>query len=280
MASGEDFESSNRETLLDVVIDKLAKAGKVSMRHASPSVASMILGVAKAVLFVTAIACLPPYAWNQKALESFTSVEKNVLFSRLIYVATTSKKQSNSDAMKEFYSSIIDKVDQTGEVTGLLIVYPSVLIHARSSTLMSLLREILGAGPDSAIAEARVVASTEDIPVRVYSAWNAAFVNTASSADVMDPADAATLVKNASEINAFVRKVGPTLSNLSESDVQRRLSAMESYYEDAPNPEVILSLVPSEEAPTMLEYLDIFDSPVNVDLDSEQVWPLPTAPRY
>jgi hypothetical protein len=38
----------------------------------------------------------------------------------------------------------------------------------------------------------QVVASTEDVPTRCFSGWYAAFVNTMSSADSMDPADSTT----------------------------------------------------------------------------------------
>lgn len=50
-------------------------------------------------------------------------------------------------------------------------------------------------------------------------------------------------------------------------------------FDDAPSTETLLSLVPAEDAPTLQEFLDIFDTPVNVDLDSEKVWPMPNAIR-
>ena len=36
----------------------------------------------------------------------------------------------------------------------------------------------------------------------------------------------------------------------------------------------------AQEAPTIAEFLDIFDSPVSVDLDSEQVWPMPASFKF
>ncbi len=35
-----------------------------------------------------------------------------------------------------------------------------------------------------------------------------------------------------------------------------------------------------QDAPTVSEFLDIFDSPINVDLESEQVWPMPPPLKY
>lgn len=45
-------------------------------------------------------------------------------------------------------------------------------------------------------------------------------------------------------------------------------------------PPCCASLCCVQDAPTFDEYLEIYDSPVNVDLDSEQVWPLPAPLRY
>lgn len=35
-----------------------------------------------------------------------------------------------------------------------------------------------------------------------------------------------------------------------------------------------------QDAPTIEEYLDIFNGPVNVDLDSESVWPMPVPLKF
>ncbi|GFH24198.1 uncharacterized protein HaLaN_21944, partial [Haematococcus lacustris] len=55
------------------------------------------------------------------------------------------------------------------------------------------------------------------------------------------------------------------------SELKRRLAAMDQYCEDLPAPELLMSLVPAEDAPTVEEFLDIFDAPVTVELDSEKV---------
>jgi len=100
-----------------------------------------------------------------------------------------------------------------------------------------------------------------------------------SSVDTMDAADATTILKTATELNAFMRKVGPTLIGQSESELRKRLNAMDAFYEDMPAPEVVLSLVPADDAPSLDEYLELFDEPVNIDLDSERVWPM-QPPRF
>ncbi|KAL6763879.1 hypothetical protein V8C86DRAFT_2483486 [Haematococcus lacustris] len=228
----DSYDTASRDSLLNVVLDKLQKSGKTA-----------IVG-------------------------------------RVIIVARLIRREANVDHFTEFFPKLFDKFHQDGETTGILLCYPTCCVHvleAKTSVIMSILRDMLAAGSqEHRLAEARVVASTEDIPMRCFGAWHAAFVNTATNTDNIDAADSTTIVKSASELNASMRKLGGTLTDLTESELKRRLAAMDQYCEDLPAPELLMSLVPAEDAPTVEEFLDIFDAPVTVELDSEKVWPMPS----
>jgi hypothetical protein len=88
------------------------------------------------------------------------------------------------------------------------------------------------------------------------------------------------IVKTASELSSFLRKAGAMLEGQSETEVHRRLESLESYMDFVPAPEVLLSLTPAADAPTLAEYLDMFNGPVNVDFDSDMVWPMPAPLQY
>lgn len=157
------------------------------------------------------------------------------------------------------------------------------MLEARTSSLMAILRELTPSLVPSSSAsqselhflEARIVSSTEDIPSRCYSGLFSTFVNSPSTTDTMDACDSTTIVRVASDLNSFLRKVGQSLQGLTEAEVKRRLNSLESHFESIPTPETILSLTPAEDAPTLDEYLSVFDAPVNVDLESEAVFPAP-----
>jgi len=203
---------------------------------------------------------------------------KSKTIMRVIYVARFIRKEQSVEQHEAFYSKLLDK-HQDGDVSGMLLCYPWCLIHAieaKTSSVMALLRDILRSGQSyHGLAEARIVASTEDVPSRCFEGWHAAFVKSGTSTSHMDPVDSTTIVKDATGVNAFMRKVGISLMGLPEEERKRRLSALSKHYEDMPAPELVLALVPAEDAPTFDEYLSIFDAPLNVDLDSEQVWPMP-----
>lgn len=208
---------------------------------------------------------------------------KNVLTSRLVYVARLQHRASGVDAVKAPLARAVEKLSQDGDVTGFLLVYPMCYVHViegKTQQLMAILREVMTHSAELRLHETRVISSTEDVPSRYFNAWYAAFVPSNSTAEAMDPLDAFGAVKSASDINAFLRKTGPQLQGPNDGDTRRRLQAFESAFDDVPPQELVLSLAPTEDAPTVSEFLDIFDSPINVDLESEQVWPMPPPLKY
>ena len=210
---------------------------------------------------------------------------QTTIFSRIIIVAKHSRRESGSDGIRALLQKAIDKSEQpTNEISGLLIAWPlcsACMLEARTSSLMSILRELLpsvssNVNPaDLLLVEARIVSSTEDIPSRCYSGLFSTFINSPSTTDAMDPCDSSSIVKVASDLNSFLRLTGQSLQGQTDAEVKRRLASLETYVENVPAPETILSLTPAEDAPSLEEYLSIFDSPINVDLESEATYPAP-----
>ncbi|GFH09799.1 uncharacterized protein HaLaN_05008, partial [Haematococcus lacustris] len=253
----DSYDTASRDSLLNVVLDKLQKSGKTA-----------IVG-------------------------------------RVIFVARFIRREANVDHFTEFFPKLFDKFHQDGETTGILLCYPTCCVHvleAKTSVIMSILRDMLAAGSqEHRLAEARYSRSRLESagPSRAgVVACRGPIRGGVEPADGEDRAASAgrrqaahltghscvlpahtgpgRIVKSASELNASMRKLGGTLTDLTESELKRRLAAMDQYCEDLPAPELLMSLVPAEDAPTVEEFLDIFDAPVTVELDSEKVWPMPS----
>ncbi|PNW88650.1 hypothetical protein CHLRE_01g038750v5 [Chlamydomonas reinhardtii] len=209
---------------------------------------------------------------------------KTVLTTRIVYVARLAQRQNSSDSVRALLSRVIEKHSSVeGEITGFLLVYPLCYIHViegKTPQLMAVLREVLNHGADVRLAETRVVSSCEDVPGRHFNGWYVAYLPSGSTVESMDPLDAFGAVKGATDINTFLRKAGPELLAPMDPETRRKLSNVDASLEDVPAQELVLSLTPTEDAPTVAEYLDIFDAPVNVDLESEQVWPMPPPLKY
>jgi hypothetical protein len=52
------------------------------------------------------------------------------------------------------------------------------------------------------------------------------------------------------------------------------LESISTYWESMPTVDSVLSLVPFESAPNLDDFLRLFQGPVDVDLESERVWPM------
>ena len=53
------------------------------------------------------------------------------------------------------------------------------------------------------------------------------------------------------------------------------IEAVRTSLPDLPTVDSVVGVVMSHVAPTVSEFLDIFDSPVDIDLESDNVWPMP-----
>jgi hypothetical protein len=62
-------------------------------------------------------------------------------------------------------------------------------------------------------------------------------------------------------------------------ELKTALESIGTYWEGMPKAESILSLVPYEAAPSVSDFLGLFQGPVDVDFESERVWPMPQVPE-
>jgi len=209
------------------------------------------------------------------------------IISRLVYVAKLTGRESSCTGVQEFAEKIL-KEPQLGTGgtahTGILMVYPTCCIHvleARTSTIMRLLRAIQKAAPtESYLRQIAVISCTEDIPFRAYNKWYATFVDTLSKVEHVDGLDSTQCVSAASTINLSMIAMGKMLCSVPEAELASSLKSLQSFYTDLPTPENILAMASTEDCPTLDEFLEIFDEPVNVDLESEKVWPMPEPLRF
>jgi hypothetical protein len=57
------------------------------------------------------------------------------------------------------------------------------------------------------------------------------------------------------------------------------LGNIAAYWDAIPKAEAVISLLLCEDVPTIAEFLAMFSGPVNIDFESEQVWPIPKIPE-
>ncbi|KAK9811240.1 hypothetical protein WJX72_000437 [[Myrmecia] bisecta] len=209
---------------------------------------------------------------------------KAVLVTRLVYVAKLTERASTGDLLHGVHKKLLDQSHVGSTYTGILVVFPTCLLHmveGPTSTILELLRLLRDTSKSETRLQAVTVMScTEDIPSRAFGKWQTAFVDAPPASEKVEAVDPALLVQTASSVNLGFIHLGRTLAGMTEADGKSTLQSLSTSYSELPSQETLLSIVLAEDAPTLQEFLEIMDTPVSIDLDSEQTWPIPTPLKF
>lgn len=157
--------------------------------------------------------------------------------------------------------------------TGIMLVYSQVTVAAlegSSEQLAEVIRR-LQAG-NGGIMEAKVVSCTEDTLGREFPDWLVAFNADVDREWPEGTEEEQAVVNAASDLNLRLIDIGNELAQMHEEERGAALSSIQAY--DPPRVEVLQELLVSEGAPTLDEFLAIFDGVPDVDVESELTWPL------
>ena len=138
-----------------------------------------------------------------------------------------------------------------------------------------------------AFASARVVASSEDT-ASAFPGWHFGFVEALALDDGYEPLEEARVLKVATKANIAVLELGKRLGDAArandDAEASEALGAMRALeLEDAfPTQQQLMGVLRNVEdgPPTVSEFLDVYDAALDVDLDSENVWPAPPPLRF
>ena len=199
----------------------------------------------------------------------------NDLPSRVVLLCENDSRLESAETSGSFWPAVFAAANaEPGNkkpfaYTGATAVYPDSSLVAIESTgggilqVLRALEKILARaktddGAASApIASARVVASSEDA-ASAFPGWHFGFVEALALDDGYEPLEEARVLKVATKANIAVLELGiPT---------QQQLMGVLRNVEDGP--------------PTVSEFLDVYDAALDVDLDSENVWPPPPPLRF
>mmetsp|Transcript_2170 Transcript_2170/g.7576 ORF Transcript_2170/g.7576 Transcript_2170/m.7576 type:complete len:252 (-) Transcript_2170:2771-3526(-) len=204
--------------------------------------------------------------------------------SRMLLLAKTDGTQTGKDAVASYWEGVLRECRGESErETGLLLVFPNCVLHmveGTASLLMDVCRRLEAAAPDEChMRGVKVCASTEDVPSPAFLTWEACFVNEppVEGAEAEDPE---TMVDAVSDVNLGLLRLGGVLKQMARAELDGALDNLRSAYPDLTPMTTLLGILATEGAPTLTEFLDIYDSAVDVDLESEKVWPLPPVIKF
>lgn len=237
----------------------------------------------------------------------------NDLPSRVVLLCENDSRLESAETSGSFWPAVFAaaRTEQTGNktpfaYTGATAVYPDSTLVAIESTgggilaALRALEKILGraktddgdgaAGEKAPFASARVVASSEDA-ASAFPGWHAGFVEALALDDGYEPLEEARVLKVATKANVAVVELGMRLGAAARAEddaaaalFKKALGEMRALeLEDAfPTQQQLMGVLRNVDdgPPTVSEFLDVYDAALDVDLDSENVWPAPPPLRF
>ncbi|XP_071797872.1 testis-expressed protein 47-like isoform X2 [Asterias amurensis] len=213
------------------------------------------------------------------------ALNRKALLHRLVYIAKLSGKLDDKRDLGAHYEKKFKQWQShfQGEgATGMLLVYPNHYVHLVESSnemLMALIRN-LGTMEleknDSLISQSKVLVISSNVPTRLFSQWSFRVLNLPASR--LEEYETSESIENlAPECLSLMLKLGAYLAKQPKVTLK---NVMDSLHEKVPDllipQDLIGYLLHSQDLCSPKEFLDKFDKPLDIVLDSELVWPMPT----
>ncbi|XP_036372137.1 testis-expressed protein 47 [Megalops cyprinoides] len=206
--------------------------------------------------------------------------EMKFLLHRLVVIGGISPELADKRDLGGHYEKLNQRLQRHchGDgFTGLLLLYPSHLVHvveSSSEVLVSVLQDLSDMKEQShsaLIVEPRVLVVSHDLPSRIFQDWRYKVLDlpatTLTSATRKEP-----IGKLISDALTLLLKLGDHLLK-SGKDLK---TSLESLQEKAPElivpQDVLAQLLEREELLTPQQYLQVYHSPISIPIDSRHVF--------
>ncbi|XP_072230082.1 testis-expressed protein 47 [Leuresthes tenuis] len=210
----------------------------------------------------------------------YGKMRENIVLQRLIVIAQLPHDLTDRRELGAHYENLnfqLSKRHIWDHITGLLLIYPTCLLHvieSSSEILISVLKDlkVKQQQPDSASLEAKIVFTAHNLQTRLFQQWSWKVLN----ADQVAGNDA---VKGHEEdddaTESLICTVLSALQNLSEHlDISKKIPPG-SVLDETPElivPQSILEkLLGRIELNSPQQYLQMYNSPLNISIDIGQV---------
>ncbi|XP_075759615.1 testis-expressed protein 47-like isoform X2 [Pelodiscus sinensis] len=170
-------------------------------------------------------------------------------------------------------------------VTGLVLLYPTYVVHAleaSSEVLYAVLRDLRDMQPQqhrALVLEPKILVLSHDIPARLFQQWSYKVLAVPSRHLGYDASRQEPVEAVAGECLALLLKLGVHLQKYPKGPPNLPDAALEKVPNLIIPQDTICHLLECRELLSPAQFLQAYDSPLNVVLDSERVWPLPAQVR-
>ena len=214
-------------------------------------------------------------------LESMSASKKDEMVTRLVYVAEVKETVTDKEVVEDFHRDLLARLGLDAEVSGVLLVlthgFVFHFLELFSRQTLPFLRELragLASGPMDAV---RVLLCTDDVGGFQWPQWTSQVVNLPEAGE--SHMDKLSPVVGKCYMNLL--KLGKDLNAMSSNERKAAMTDLKtSSGALLPDNEQIEFMAASKDSFPLNEYLALFDSPVDLEMESERVWPVPERLPY
>ncbi|XP_077183644.1 testis-expressed protein 47-like isoform X4 [Paroedura picta] len=219
---------------------------------------------------------------HEKALSG--TKEPKSLLHRLIFLAKVSPhladKRDLAEHWEQLFVSLQRHYYQEEGVTGLLLIYPAYIVHILESStdmLYSVLRDLRDIEQQQRllVLDAKILVMSHNLPSRLFQQWNYKVLNMPERHLSYDSVHEEPVEAVIQECLAMLLKLGKHLLKYPKSPQNLPDTILAKVPELIIPQDTICHLLELKELLTPAQYLRYYDSPVDILMDSEVVWPLP-----
>ncbi|XP_054762924.2 testis-expressed protein 47-like [Lytechinus pictus] len=211
------------------------------------------------------------------------ALNKKSLLHRLVYVAKLTDSLPEKRVLGAHYEKQFKNWQNQyqGEgATGMLLVYPHHFVHlveSSSEMLMALIRDLRDLiQSNTLVEESKILVVSSNVPTRLFSQWSFRVLNLPESR-LQEYETSEPIEKLAPECLALMLKLGSYLSKQPKITLKTVMDQLHEKVPDLLIPQDLIGyLLFTPDLCTPAEFLNKYDKPMDVVLDNELEWPLPT----
>jgi len=214
----------------------------------------------------------------QVVLEGLNTAERSM--QPLVRVCVVGKAMDHTNSWDKWCAGFTKELIGTDKaITGLLLMLPTgwiMMAEGVHASVTAFLRATT-AQKGKLYETAKVIHHAEDISGRCFQAWGAKSGNAARNnyADV----DGGLLPAMLGETVIGMLKMGKGVGEMSAPELQK-IDHWDSHFPDIPSNERVGQVLEMDEIPTLADFMGIFDSPVDIVMEADRVWPPERAMVY
>ncbi|XP_053147038.1 testis-expressed protein 47-like isoform X2 [Hemicordylus capensis] len=212
-------------------------------------------------------------------LERQREGRKKSLLHRLIFFAKISPDLADKRDLAEYWEQLfmsLQRYYQGEGVTGLLLLYPTCIVHmleSSSDVLYSVLRDLRDMEQQQRVLvlDAKILVMSHNLPSRLFQQWNYKVLNMPQmhlgyGTSHEEPVEAVI-----SECLTALLKLGVHLLKYHKSPKNLPDTTLEKATDLIVPQDTILYLLECQELLSPTQYLHLYDSPMNILMDSVQL---------